>query len=68
MCPYYKLEHLLGIWPGEELVDLLVVLCPIKTRDTETYRGESGEKARRYGHMGKIPEQNSNGLCCKIEN
>jgi hypothetical protein len=24
-----------------------------KTRDTETYRGESGEKPRRYGHMGK---------------
>ena len=26
MCPYYKLEHLLGICPGEELLDLLVVL------------------------------------------
>ena len=38
-----------------------------KTRDTETYRGESGEKPRRYGHREKIPEQNSNGLCCKIE-
>jgi hypothetical protein len=39
-----------------------------KTRDNETYRGESGEKPRRYGHRGKIPEQNSNGLCYKIEN
>ena len=27
-----------------------------KTRDTETYRGESGEKPRRYGHREKIPE------------
>jgi hypothetical protein len=26
---YYKLEHLLCICPGEVLLDLLVVLCPI---------------------------------------
>ena len=24
-----------------------------KTRDTETYRGESGENPQRYGHRGK---------------
>jgi hypothetical protein len=24
-----------------------------KTRDTETYRGESGEEPQRYGRMGK---------------
>jgi hypothetical protein len=41
---------------------------PDKTRDTETYNGESGEKYKRYGHRGKIPEQNISGLCCKIEN
>jgi hypothetical protein len=41
---------------------------PHITRDTETYRGESGEEPQRYGHRGKIPEQNSNGLCCKIKN
>jgi hypothetical protein len=41
---------------------------PHKIRDTETYRGESGEKPPRYGHRGKILEQNSNGLFCKIEN
>ena len=29
MCPYYKLEHLLGICPGEKLLDLPVVLYPI---------------------------------------
>jgi hypothetical protein len=28
----------------------------LKTRDTETYRGESGEEPRKYGHRGKIPE------------
>ena len=39
-----------------------------KTRDTETYRGESGEKPGRYGHRGKIPKQNSNGLGYKIKN
>ena len=39
-----------------------------KTRDTETYKGESGEKPQRYGHRGKIPKQNSNDLCCKIKN
>jgi hypothetical protein len=26
---YYQLEHLLGIGPGEVLLDLPVVLCPI---------------------------------------
>jgi hypothetical protein len=41
---------------------------PHKTRDSETCREESGEKPRRYGHRGQIPEQNSNGLYCKIKN
>jgi hypothetical protein len=41
---------------------------PHKTRDSETYRGDSEGKLQRYGHRGKIPEQNSNGLCCKIKN
>jgi hypothetical protein len=41
---------------------------PHKTRHTETYRGESGEELQRYGHRGKIPEQNTNGFCCKIKN
>jgi hypothetical protein len=41
---------------------------PHKTKDTETYRGESGEKPRKYRHRGKIPEYNNNGLCCKIKN
>ena len=27
---------------------------PHKTRDTETQRGESGERPRRYGHRGKF--------------
>ena len=36
-----------------------------KTRDTETYRGESGEKPWNYGHRGKIPKQNSYGMCCR---
>jgi hypothetical protein len=43
-----------------------VPLTPHKTRDTKIYRGESGEKPQRYGHRGKIPEQNSIGLCYKI--
>ena len=29
MCSYYQLQLLLGICPGEVLLDLLVVLCPI---------------------------------------
>jgi hypothetical protein len=29
MCPYYKLDHLLGICPGVVLRDPLVVLCLI---------------------------------------
>jgi hypothetical protein len=41
---------------------------PHKTRDIETYRGESGEELQGYGHRGKIPGQNSNGLWCKIKN
>jgi hypothetical protein len=35
---------------------LVLRSTPHKTRDTETYRGESGEKPRRYWHTGKIPE------------
>ena len=38
-----------------------------KTTDTEIYRGESGEKPLRYGHRGKNPELNTNGLYCKIK-
>jgi hypothetical protein len=41
---------------------------PHKTRDNETYRGESREETQRYGHRRKIPEQNTNGLYCKIKN
>jgi hypothetical protein len=41
---------------------------PHKVRDTEIYRGESRGKPQRYGNMGKIPEQNKNGLCCNIKN
>jgi hypothetical protein len=40
----------------------------IKMRETKTYRGESGETSQRYGHRGKVPEENTNGLCCKIKN
>jgi hypothetical protein len=29
ICPYYQLEHLLGICPGEVLLYLPVLLCPI---------------------------------------
>jgi hypothetical protein len=28
----------------------------IHLKDSENYRGESGEKPQRYGHRGKIPE------------
>ena len=38
-----------------------------KTRDSEIYGEESGEKPQRYGHRGIIPKQNSNGLCCNIK-
>jgi hypothetical protein len=41
---------------------------PHKARDTKTYRGESGEKPQRYRYRRKISEQNSNGLCFKMEN
>jgi hypothetical protein len=37
---------------------------PHKTRDSETYRAESGEKPRRYGHRGKIP--NRTEMACAI--
>ena len=40
---------------------------PHKTRDTEIYRGESGEEPGTYGHMENVPEQSTNGLCCKIK-
>jgi hypothetical protein len=37
-----------------------------KTRDTETYRGESRENPRRYGHRGKIPEQNTLAFAVRL--
>ena len=37
---------------------------PHKTRDTETYRGESGEKPRRYGHRGKF--LNRTAMACAV--
>ena len=38
-----------------------------KTRDPGTYRGESGKKPRRYGHRGKIPEQNTKWDLIKLQ-
>jgi hypothetical protein len=37
---------------------------PHKTRDTETYRGESGEKPQRYWNRGKI--SNRTAMACAI--
>jgi hypothetical protein len=38
----------------------------IKPETVKLIKEKMGEKPGRYGHRGKIPEQNSNGLCCKI--
>jgi hypothetical protein len=38
---------------------------PHKTRDTETYRGESGEKPQRYGHGGKL--LNRTAMACPVK-
>ena len=37
---------------------------PHKTRDSDSYRGESGEKPRRYGHRGKF--LNRIAMACAI--
>jgi hypothetical protein len=55
LCPCTKLK-------SKWIKDLHIKL------DTKFYRGENGKKPRRYGHRGKIPKQNINGLCCKIKN
>jgi hypothetical protein len=36
--------------------------------DTLKLREEKVGKSLEDGHRGKIPEQNTNGLCCKIKN
>ena len=41
---------------------------PHKSRETDTYWRESVEEPLAYGHRGKIPEQNTYGLCYKIKN
>jgi hypothetical protein len=41
---------------------------PHKSGDTEIYRGVGREEPQTYSHMGKIPEQSTNGLCYKIKN
>ena len=50
------------------VVAMRVGSCYSLTTCTEIYREESGENPQRYGHRGKIPKQNSNGLCYKIKN
>ena len=37
---------------------------PHKTRDTETYRGESGEEPRRYGHGEKFLDRTA--MACAV--
>ena len=37
---------------------------PHKTRDSETYRGESGEKPLRYGHREKF--LNRTAMACAV--
>jgi hypothetical protein len=39
---------------------------PHKTRDSETYSGESGGKPLRYGHRGKIPDQKRTAMACAV--
>jgi hypothetical protein len=39
---------------------------PHITRYTEFIRREIGKEPRIHGHRGKLPEQNTNGLCSKI--
>jgi hypothetical protein len=40
----------------------------IKPETLKLTEEKVGEEPQRYGHRGKIPEQNTNGLCCKIKN
>ena len=40
---------------------------PHKTRDSETYRRESGGTSQIHGHRGNFPEETTNGLS-KIKN
>ena len=39
---------------------------PHKIRDSETYRGESGEKPQRYGHRGK-KFLNRTAMACAVK-
>jgi hypothetical protein len=39
----------------------------IKPETLKLIEEKVGEKHRRYGHRGKIPEQKRNGLFCKID-
>jgi hypothetical protein len=39
---------------------------PHETRYTETNRRKSGEEPQTHWHRGNFPEQNTNGLCSKI--
>ena len=49
MCPYYTLEHLLGIYPGVVLRDLLVELCPIFLRNRQNdFQSGSTRQVDKY--------------------
>jgi hypothetical protein len=61
----YKLTILISLYKAQVQVDQGL---PHKTRYTESNRGESGEEPRTHGHWRNFPEQNTNGLCSKINN
>jgi hypothetical protein len=41
---------------------------PHRTRYTESNKRENQEEPQIRGHMGKFPEQNTNGLCSEFNN
>jgi hypothetical protein len=54
--------------PSTKLKSKWIKELHVKPETLKLIEEKVGGKPRRYRNRGKIPEQNSNGLCCKIEN
>ena len=60
-----NLPILISLYKAQVQVDQGV---PHKTRYTETNRKKLGKTLEHMGTGGKVPEQNTNGLCSTIKN
>jgi hypothetical protein len=63
-----KLIHFYLLVQSSRLKSKWIKDLHLKPETLKLIEEKVGGKPQRYGHRGKIPLQNRNGLCCKIKN